>query len=244
MNARAIALVAKEQERWELAGDQLFIDLDLSTDNLPPGTQVKQLVSEGAVRVSAAALANCRAGVATIGRPRHPDVQAEHRRAVREVAESYDCALIDLFDTDHARRVLAAFGRAFVRLPEDQSQTSKDQKAFLRDAVAGLADFEPYVDAQVVITADLDSGTRPRFETRGRHAHFVGSYRKVGNHIIAGIGTDCLSLGAGRGIGCHYDRVGNYSAGAVGNQAGNRAESGLSMQGSDDKGQRQGASVR
>jgi hypothetical protein len=27
-------------ERWPLAGDQLFVDLDLSADNLPPGTQL------------------------------------------------------------------------------------------------------------------------------------------------------------------------------------------------------------
>ena len=40
MNARAIALVAQERERWQLAGDQLFIDLDLSAENLPPGTRL------------------------------------------------------------------------------------------------------------------------------------------------------------------------------------------------------------
>lgn len=40
MNARAIALVARDRERWPLAGDQLFIDLDLSADNLPPGTRL------------------------------------------------------------------------------------------------------------------------------------------------------------------------------------------------------------
>lgn len=37
MNSRAIALVAHDQERWPLAGDQLYIDMDLSADNLPPG---------------------------------------------------------------------------------------------------------------------------------------------------------------------------------------------------------------
>ena len=41
MNARAIALVARSQERWALAGDQLFLDLDLSGDNLPRGTQLE-----------------------------------------------------------------------------------------------------------------------------------------------------------------------------------------------------------
>jgi MOSC domain-containing protein YiiM len=40
MNARAIALVAESPDRWALAGDQLYIDLDLSADNLPPGARV------------------------------------------------------------------------------------------------------------------------------------------------------------------------------------------------------------
>jgi hypothetical protein len=40
MNARAIALIVQEESRWQLAGNQLLIDLDLSDDNLPPGTRV------------------------------------------------------------------------------------------------------------------------------------------------------------------------------------------------------------
>ena len=40
MNARMIALVAQAKERWQLAGDQLFVDLDLSVDNVPPGTRL------------------------------------------------------------------------------------------------------------------------------------------------------------------------------------------------------------
>jgi hypothetical protein len=40
INARTIALLAQTEERWPLAGDQLFIDLDLSEDNLPAGTQL------------------------------------------------------------------------------------------------------------------------------------------------------------------------------------------------------------
>lgn len=41
MNARTIALLAQDKERWPLAGDQLFIDLDLTEDNLPAGTQLR-----------------------------------------------------------------------------------------------------------------------------------------------------------------------------------------------------------
>jgi MOSC domain-containing protein YiiM len=40
MNARAISLVAGEKGRWPLAGDQLFIDMDVSQENLPPGTRL------------------------------------------------------------------------------------------------------------------------------------------------------------------------------------------------------------
>lgn len=40
MSARAVDLVARHRDRWALAGDQLFIDMDLSEENLPPGTQL------------------------------------------------------------------------------------------------------------------------------------------------------------------------------------------------------------
>ena len=39
MNSRAVALLAGDRTRWPLAGDQLFIDLDLSGENLPPGSR-------------------------------------------------------------------------------------------------------------------------------------------------------------------------------------------------------------
>jgi MOSC domain-containing protein YiiM len=40
MNARVISLVAQAKERWPLAGDQLYVDLDLSVSNLPAGTRL------------------------------------------------------------------------------------------------------------------------------------------------------------------------------------------------------------
>jgi len=40
MNARVVALVAQAKDRWQLAGDQLYIDMDLSAENLPPGTRL------------------------------------------------------------------------------------------------------------------------------------------------------------------------------------------------------------
>src|SRR5918993_4277744 len=40
MNARCAALLAQSEELWALAGDQLFVDFDLSDDNIPPGTRL------------------------------------------------------------------------------------------------------------------------------------------------------------------------------------------------------------
>jgi hypothetical protein len=40
MNVRAAQLVAGDRSRWALAGDQLYVDFDLSPENIPPGTQL------------------------------------------------------------------------------------------------------------------------------------------------------------------------------------------------------------
>jgi MOSC domain-containing protein YiiM len=40
MNARTIALIAQDPERWPLAGDQLYVDFDLSEGHLPAGTRL------------------------------------------------------------------------------------------------------------------------------------------------------------------------------------------------------------
>ena len=40
MNSRVVALVSQDKSRWHLAGDQLFVDLDLSEANVPAGTRL------------------------------------------------------------------------------------------------------------------------------------------------------------------------------------------------------------
>jgi len=40
MNSRVIAMIAGEKSRWGLAGDQLYVDYDISAENVPPGTQL------------------------------------------------------------------------------------------------------------------------------------------------------------------------------------------------------------
>ena len=57
MNARAAELIARTRERWPLAGDQLYVDLDLSVDNLPAGTRLA--VGKAVVEVTAVPHTGC-----------------------------------------------------------------------------------------------------------------------------------------------------------------------------------------
>ena len=50
MNARAVALLADTPEEQALAGDQLYVDLDLSKDGLPPWTQLA--IGEAVIQVT------------------------------------------------------------------------------------------------------------------------------------------------------------------------------------------------
>jgi hypothetical protein len=58
MNARVIALLAQDKVRWPLAGDQLYIDMDLSEDNLPPGTRLA--LGSAVIEVSAEPHSGCK----------------------------------------------------------------------------------------------------------------------------------------------------------------------------------------
>jgi serine/threonine protein kinase len=67
-------------------------------------------------------------------------------------------ALVDLFDVDHARKVLAAFGRAFGKLPERWSEAGREQKDFLDRAIVGLARDEKVICVQLAIFAEMMKG--------------------------------------------------------------------------------------
>ncbi len=58
MNARAIAAIAHARDCWALAGDQLFVDFDLSESNVPPGTRLQ--VGAALIEVSAAPHNGCK----------------------------------------------------------------------------------------------------------------------------------------------------------------------------------------
>jgi hypothetical protein len=65
MNARVASLVAVDPERRALAGDQLYVDLDLSSDNLPPGTRLA--VGEAVIEVTEPPHTGCKKFAARFG---------------------------------------------------------------------------------------------------------------------------------------------------------------------------------
>ena len=66
MNARAAALVAGTAEHGGLAGDQVYIDLDLSYDNIPPGTRLQ--LGTALIEVSPAPHRGCAKFAARFGK--------------------------------------------------------------------------------------------------------------------------------------------------------------------------------
>ncbi len=65
MSVRVIALLAQGEERWPLAGDQLFVDLDLSAANLPVGTALA--MGSAIIQVTAQPHTGCDKFVARFG---------------------------------------------------------------------------------------------------------------------------------------------------------------------------------
>jgi MOSC domain-containing protein YiiM len=65
MNSRAVTLVAGDRERWPLAGDQLYVDLNLSGENLPPGTRLA--VGTAVLEVTPPPHTGCKKFVARFG---------------------------------------------------------------------------------------------------------------------------------------------------------------------------------
>ena len=81
MNTRLVQLLAGSEDRWALAGDQLYVDLDLSADNLPVGARLQ--VGEAIVEITAKAHTGCKKFVQRYGMPAMLFVNSETGRALR-----------------------------------------------------------------------------------------------------------------------------------------------------------------
>jgi hypothetical protein len=81
MNARVIALVAREKNHWPLAGDQLFIDLDISAKNLPPGSRLA--IGSAIIEISSYPHTGCKKFADRFGAEAVKFVNSEHGKDMR-----------------------------------------------------------------------------------------------------------------------------------------------------------------
>jgi hypothetical protein len=82
MNARAVDLVAAgARERWPLAGDQFYVDLDLSEANLPAGTRLA--IGSAVIEVTTDPHTGCEKFHARFGGNAHTFVNTKKHRHLR-----------------------------------------------------------------------------------------------------------------------------------------------------------------
>ena len=74
------------------------------------------------------------------------------------LVEGSNSALVDLFDKDHARTVLMAFGCAYGRLPDRADTYSAEQSRFLDRALEGLAEDGRIVCVRLALFAEMMKG--------------------------------------------------------------------------------------
>ncbi len=65
---------------------------------------------------------------------------------------------MDLFDSEHAQKVLGAFGTAYGKLPERERDRTRDQHAFLHQAVSELARDGKVVSVRLALFAEMVKG--------------------------------------------------------------------------------------
>jgi serine/threonine protein kinase/formylglycine-generating enzyme required for sulfatase activity len=71
------------------------------------------------------------------------------------ILERENSAMVDLFDLNHAKKVLSMFGRAYEKLPEERSQWSEPQKAFLTQASEGLSENRKVISVRLALFSEM-----------------------------------------------------------------------------------------
>ena len=78
INSRLVALVSQDKSRWHLAGDQLYVDFDLSEANAPAGTRLA--IGSAVIEVTAEPHTGCSKFVERFGLDAMKFVNASERR--------------------------------------------------------------------------------------------------------------------------------------------------------------------
>ena len=81
MNSRLVALLAQSKDRWPLAGDQLYVDFDLSLAHVPAGTRIA--IGAAEIEVSPEPHTGCRLFAERYGRDAQQFVGSERGHALQ-----------------------------------------------------------------------------------------------------------------------------------------------------------------
>ena len=96
------------------------------------------------------------------------------------LVEEHNSALVDLFDTDHARKVLWKLGLAYGKLGEQTSHSIEEQTRFIEEAVENLAEDGKVVCVRLAVFAEMMKG-RPWTKVSLRD---VGGAQGVGSTFL------------------------------------------------------------
>lgn len=96
------------------------------------------------------------------------------------IVQGHNFATVDLFDIDHAEKVLSLFGQSFGKLPTDLQQMSPDERAFVQRVARGLARDGKVVSVRLSLFAELIRGKPWTLETLRQ----VGGTEGVGVNFL------------------------------------------------------------
>ncbi len=74
------------------------------------------------------------------------------------ILQGHNFATVDLFDVDHAEKVLVKFGQAFGKLPAQTDIISDDERAFVTAVASGLAQDGKVVSVRLALFAEMVKG--------------------------------------------------------------------------------------
>ncbi len=71
------------------------------------------------------------------------------------ILERHNSAMVDLFDLEHAAKVLGLFGKAYGKLPDSSKNWTQDQQEFVRQAIQGLSQDRKVISVRIALLADM-----------------------------------------------------------------------------------------
>lgn len=80
------------------------------------------------------------------------------RELETRIVEGHNFTTVDLFDLDHAQKVLIMFGQAFGKLPAQTGNLSDDERSFVHSVVSGLAQDGKVVSVRLALFAEMVKG--------------------------------------------------------------------------------------